>query len=518
MVSKKALIALAACPTVAAFALIGGSSRPLLPTSGSRSVFRRYCSHSNIISPYYANTASAGASATTSQLLESMLAASQELDEHHQQSKDENQQLQDLCKQLDVVIEQPDLLRLESTPDDGVRGVYLNHPVEQGDLILKIPLSSCLRDDKPPDWWTRMKQEQQEDTDGDDEDMEYSYNNPSDEWAARLAASVLDLQLRKEDTEQQSILEGKQMWLSFLPDGNYLRASLPIHWSEPVLHSARCTALELAVDSAYFARAEAIQQLMQGLQSLDLGKDNSELERMCQDALDVVQTRSCRAQQLQDAEDMARTTNPPLRLLAPVFDLLNHGSSNSQGGGCANAQFGVEGGENPFLCVRATRDVNANDEVLIDYGDSAKPAWKCLLSYGFVPRYSMHGVDDDDDDEDDDDGMDEDVAEIYVAGRRYEVGPSTIPYEMVAELSSDPEPELTPEIALKLAKRISEVSFYLLLDDQQKKNRDSNAVDLLDSVDNAEEIIALRAASSLRWAQHRILRACGKGLQEWANR
>ena len=53
------------------------------------------------------------------------------------------------------------LIRLESTPDDGVRGVYLNSDVKAGDLIVKVPLQACLLDDEPPQWWSKMKEEQQ---------------------------------------------------------------------------------------------------------------------------------------------------------------------------------------------------------------------------------------------------------------------------------------------------------------------------------------------------------------------
>lgn len=45
-----------------------------------------------------------------------------------------------------------DLLRLE-TNEDGVRGVHVNRDVQKSDVILNIPLDSCLRDDLPPDWF-----------------------------------------------------------------------------------------------------------------------------------------------------------------------------------------------------------------------------------------------------------------------------------------------------------------------------------------------------------------------------
>ena len=39
--------------------------------------------------------------------------------------------------------------------------------------------------------------------------------------------------------------------------------------------------------------------------------------------------------------------------------------------------------------VRATCDIAEGEEVLIDYGDSARTAWRCLTSYGFVPEYDV---------------------------------------------------------------------------------------------------------------------------------
>ncbi len=41
------------------------------------------------------------------------------------------------------------------------------------------------------------------------------------------------------------------------------------------------------------------------------------------------------------------------------------------------------------LVVRATRDIAEGEEVLIDYGDSARPAWRCLTLYVFVQEYDV---------------------------------------------------------------------------------------------------------------------------------
>ena len=456
-----------------------------------------------------------------------------------------SQLLQDLCQLLGV----RNVLRVETQEQDGIRGVYTESDVNAGDVLLKIPLDSCLLDHAPPQWYQKAneEEEQQQQQQAQEEDGA-SYSNPS-EWAPRLAASVVDLQLQarkkngvaiEADDKDNNIEQGQQLWLSFLPNADYLRASLPVHWSDEILSSARCTALELAVDSSYFARAEAVADLMAGLRNhYDDSSENSdstlvkdmsteELTRLCQNALDVVQTRSCRAER-------AASEEPPLRVLAPVFDLINHGSSHGKGEGAANARFGVEDHKDdtekvrPYLCVRAVKDVGANEEVLIDYGDSAKPSWKCLLSYGFVPRYNINNNNDDDDDNGNDQ---ESLAEVFYDGNRYEVGPTTIPFDLVAAASSplikEEDISLTKEIALKLAERISAVSFYLLVDDEKRSQKneqidqdydgydDDDDADDLDFIESAEDLTSWQLAASLRWSHHHILRACTKGLQDWA--
>jgi hypothetical protein len=346
------------------------------------------------------------------------------------------------------------LLRVETSPN-GVRGVYLNRAVKEEHVILSVPLESCVGDGSPPDWFEQTNEAA---------------------WSTRLAAALLDAQSSSDNA-------GMVLWLRMMPNAKFLRASLPIYWPDDVLSSARCTALELAVDSAYFARADALT---------DLGQTHTKAQ--CEHALDIVQTRSCRVE----------CNGVPIRLLAPIFDMINHGSSKSLGkAGSANAQFGLEENE---LVVRALVDVEANDQVLIDYGDSARPSWRCLASYGFVPE--CHAEEDED----------ENVAEVYFHGRRFEVGPSTIPVDLVATASTSnlyddkEEPVLTPDVALLIAGRVSEVAFQLLLtedhfeddEDDEEENR------------TAEELISARLAASLRWQQHRTLLSCGNGLRDWA--
>lgn len=431
--------------------------------------------------------------------------------------------LEELCTCLGA--KPQGLLRLETK--NGVRGVYINRPIRDGEAILQVPLDACLLDDRPPEWWMKAKKELHDE--GEDV-ATFSYKNPS-EWASRLTASLLDLQMKR-----GNLASGHELWLSSLPDPTFLRASLPVHWPEEILRSARCTALELAVDSAYFARADAVTDLVFGLQKhshLTGSISSEDLREICHDALDLVQTRACRVEGMENEPGVSVGT--PLRVLAPVFDMINHGSSKSRRVGHANGHFGVEllhedsGKSQLCLSVRALGDLEADSEVLIDYGQSTRPPWKCLFSYGFVPQQSIEDIYDDGDD-------DEIVAEVFMDGTRYEVSPSTIPVEMVAAATSlgtesslsngglsddgsadEAELDLTSEIALMLAGRISLVSSYLLLDDKEGSASDSaNAYDE-GKIDKAEELISLQLASSLRFSHHRILRVCAEGLEAYAN-
>jgi hypothetical protein len=448
-----------------------------------------------------------------------------------------SERLRALCRNLSV--EQPDLLRFETTTPDGVRGIYLARPVMGGDTILKIPLTSCLVDDQPPTWLN-----------------EGIRDDPS-RWATRLAASLIALYLENDNQHVKEGMNvvahdvdtasGHSLWLSMLPDKEYLRASLPVHWDESTVRNARSTSLELAVDSAFFARAEAVEDLWMSLRSLPNvdPSDESTFQSLCHHALDLVQTRSCRLEE----DDSVY----PRRALAPVFDFINHGPRShtikptiSGTSGEANAYFEMEtmvhgdvggGSVEKFLVVRALRDLRRGEEVLIDYGSSARPAWKCLLSYGFVPQFIRRTSDDHDDGEDD-----ENLAEVYMLGVKYEVTSDTVPVEMVVAatacersdapilstlpyLDGDEENDvvvLTPDIAIRIARRISDAAYHLLLEPD-------HLLDPSDDIDDdAEEdhpsllsstpfqVISTRLAASLRWSQHRVLLACADGLRGYA--
>ena len=472
---------------------------------------------------------------------------------------------------------------IASSPEENnERGIMITQQVNENSLLLCIPLSSCLCDDSPPDWYYTDEHDIKPlDNDNDTPSSQPQYGDDSLEtiiadqtnhhlhnpnlWATRLAASLLDIQ--DADTELSQTQQGWKEWLSLCPNPSSLRASLPVHWSDESLSKARCCALELAVDSAYFTRAEAVDALLDGLkrkrhkqqqqqqqqQQQHLQKkrsitkeeeDEGILAAKCHSALDFVQTRVCRV-------DRLNGLHPPMRLLAPIFDFINHGSSTANGSRKANAYFQLEqiselSQENNlvYLTVRASRDMKKNEEVLIDYGESTRPPWRCLVSYGFVPSNTDY------DDDDDDDDSNQNVAEVFMDGVRYEVGKNTVPIDMVlataatiasenGEYNQQEQPSsssvdnptdenpLTAAVALRIAKRVSDVAFDLLLENTNTntntntdtmKDQKNTMKDVKDEdSESAAEIHASSLAASLRYSQHRVLMSCAMGLKEYAS-
>jgi hypothetical protein len=520
----------------------------------------------------------------------------------------------EFCREVGVA--PSDAIRLEasssSTAEAGsARGVHVNSAFQAGDVIFSIPLSSCFRDDEPPIWYDcaasssaaavaashERRQDSRgnpgeglidnsDDSGGDDDDnsppclIAGSYN-PSN-WATRLAAKVLHAQLLIEDGcgdgdyDNSAHQKATWLWLKLLPDPDWLRSTLPVHWTPAVLRSACCASLELAVDSAYFSRAQAVQDLMSALSSVSprlLWSSSSEnaardvepanLRRLCENALDLVQTRSCRvplhridrdfgqvSDRSEDGQgdvegDVAPTDyeaewSPPLRIIAPVFDMINHSPR-------PNAEFFVGGDphqqqEQERLVVRALRELEPDEQVFIDYGVSARPAYRCLASYGFVPTTGRDNEDDNDYGDDD-----EDVAEVYIDGSRYEVTRSTVPEDIVLAVASDPSAAiatgnptstaeaaaaLTPDVAIRLASRLSDVAYQLLLNplnhesfgDSGCRANDGNTDAIVEDdgegddcgTESPSDVISAKLAASLRWNQHRILLACAMGLRDWA--
>jgi hypothetical protein len=486
-----------------------GPSMPSLSTSSSSS-------------PVLENTIHQSKSTTTGILQNFSIEENQEVITFDQPTEE---QLSKLCHLFQAT--PSNLIRFEST-NDGVRGVYLNDSVEKDHIILQLPLKACLIDTDSPTWL---------DKDIDD----------STKWATRLAACWIDLYLQQqqqhstqiEDTNQQGFKE----WLSLLPDPEFLRASLPVHWSDETIQNAKSTSLELAVDSSYFTRAEAVEDIVASLVDSSyvsyFNSDNHEesstpaqgMRDLAHRALDLVQTRSCRLEE-NDTSEQQQVDHR--RVLAPIFDFINHGSrGDDDNKHNANAFFGLErrhseqGNDEEYLVVRALHKLDANEEVLIDYGESTRPAWKCLLSYGFVPQLNEHT-------------QGENLAEVYMMGTRYEVTTDTIPVGMVAavaasvvgdsplqqdgddghgiQTSNDIQPEdivLTPDVARKIARRISDVGYFLLLEPELDPYDDFDEGESFDLL-TPSEVLSYRLAASLRWQQHKVLLACAKGLENYA--
>jgi len=401
----------------------------------------------------------------------------------------------------------------------GERGIFLNRDVNTDDVILRIPISSCVRDDMPPDWYDQAQ--------SDDDENPHTYNQSK--WAIRLAASLIDLDLCSIDgADDEDILRAKKQWLAMMPDPQYLRACLPLHWPEEIVSNAKCTALEIANDSTYFARADAVSELQAALQSSEAlnelcAERNLDVISLCNNALDLVQTRCCRVERIDGVQ-----LSPPLRVVAPIFDFINHGSSQYVGEGSSNSYFGLEGeGEDRVLVVRARRGISVDDQILIDYGDSARPSWRCLASYGFLPDYRVLGPDDEPFD-----GADECVAEVFYNGGRYEVSSHTIPTELVeAAYASYLEEEegarafamadstdesgniFPPAVALRLAKRIADAAFDIVIDRPKVNEPKMRSKDEFDP-----DLVANDLAKSLRWSQNQVLLACAVVLRDYAAR
>jgi len=417
------------------------------------------------------------------------LSSSTDGNETEETLQDQQNNLQKLC--VDLGIENEMVVGEDS---NGIRGLYLGHigsEVNQGDQLLSVPLSSCLRDDEPPSWF-------QQDDEEERSSNTCSYSG-SNEWATRLAASLIDLRLQQASDEELDTRNLKKLstWISMLPDALDLRASLPIHWPSDVLQITKCQALELAVDSAYFGRANAVMDLSESLKVIgasDMDQySDDEIFRLCHDALDLVQTRTCRVS-LRDGEDLM-----PLRLLAPVYDLINHGPS-------ANAGFALEktndADDNEVLVVRATRPIARGEEVFISYGDSSTtPAWKCLLGYGFVPNFDISD--------------ERNTVELEVDAVRASVGADNVPFELAAAAAgslaaiegralTEGDDIFTPAVARRIAKRAAEEAGILLEGDREMSVA-------------SKETTSISLAKALRLSQHRVLESWSSSLMDFAD-
>jgi hypothetical protein len=454
------------------------------------------------------------------------------------------------------------------------RGLYyIDQPsIQKGDVILSIPLTSCLRDDNPPSWYYG--------TTTDDEEEEGEENSSTD-WFTRLAAQVLDI-LDPSATSSSPATCGWEMWHNSLPNSHILHSSLPVHWSSTVIAYTQCTDIDIMVDTQYFVREAAISRLVKTRYSptaAEVEEDNDGdgviqqqqlLTRKCHDALDIVQTRSCRVERKLFGDDDGddddnvppRVWGPPIRIIAPVFDFINHGGSGSSSNACFGLEDNVNGNNNNnnilindlsrWLVVRATRTINKGDEILIDYGDSARPQWKCLTSYGFVPSLSRLSstVNYKEEEEEENENTDNE-AELWMHGRRFMVNSLSVPYELVelatAQAVLDDEinilddsdddidditydtinnnidetgdkDSLAPSILRAIAKRAKETAYNLILESTTEITNDDNDKNQEKKVWNKPDFQrAMSLASELRWSQHNVLLAFADNLISYLN-
>ena len=413
-----------------------------------------------------------------------------------------------------------DLLYLKTNPQTGIRGVYVNQEIAQNDVLLEIPLKACLRDDSPPTWYAKQQQQQ------DGEENEDNYAVSVEGWVTRLTASLLDIKYNlslSSSSSHSNDDEAIQAWLELLPTN--LRDLLPIHWDSSMVASADCRALELAVDAAYFARAGPIGDLMLALKEDSSERANRISQRQIEDALDLVQTRACRVESSTMSRDDQNNCGHPLRLLVPIFDLINHDRNH-------NAEFVRGSTTTDSIQVRALTTIAADSEIFINYGStSTQPAWKCLFSYGFVPLSSSSTTSDDGSQSEDSvpNVYEDDLAELIVNDKkdpsrnaRFEIGPTEIPYELVRfeaiqsgqfhpnDNGGEEDFDFTPEIGQRIVDRI-------LLAAKELDDNNNNDTSSSSNNDGLKKDVSVAASlvGNLRESNRRTLLACAGGLREY---
>ena len=206
--------------------------------------------------------------------------------------------------------------------------------------------------------------------------------------------------------------------------------------------------------------------------------------------------------------------------------------------GSANAFFELKPSfshslQDAKLVVYATRDIAEGEEVLIDYGDSATPAWRGLTSYGFVPEYDESTC----------------VAEMWMNGQRFEVDTQSVPYDLVEvaaaqalldhsyedgeieqvhsgerlvdsacvqdiihrrRMEEDGESDgVPPFVARAIVKRATEAALNLITEPDLPSEDDWDA-------SGPDFVHAMSLASLLRWRQHKVLLMFADNLKAFA--
>ena len=82
--------------------------------------------------------------------------------------------------------------------------------------------------------------------------------------------------------------------------------------------------------------------------------------------------------------------------------------------------------------------------------------------------------------------------------------------------SSPIEVQLTGDIARKIAKRVREVGFFLLLEPDLRPYESFDETDGSQVSLDPTDVLSHTLAASLRWSNHKVLLACAKRLEEYA--
>mmetsp|Transcript_11483 Transcript_11483/g.24490 ORF Transcript_11483/g.24490 Transcript_11483/m.24490 type:complete len:244 (+) Transcript_11483:115-846(+) len=204
-----------------------------------------------------------------------------------------------------------------------------------------------------------------------------------------------------------------------------------------------------------------------------------------------------------------------LRVLVPVFDMINHSPE-------PNAEFFREGDR---MTVKATSDMDANEQVCIHYGKSTVPAWKRLFSYGFCDTGGSSNSGDDDDG-----GFavyEDDAVEIVLGDRfRFEISPTEIPGELIgyqaqqqmqknrADDGADDgddvpaDVEFTPEIGRGIVDQLTMVASGL----ERKRDDVANAAA---TSEDSSMATSLKLVADLHESHRRTVLTCAGGLREY---
>mmetsp|Transcript_5512 Transcript_5512/g.8403 ORF Transcript_5512/g.8403 Transcript_5512/m.8403 type:complete len:501 (+) Transcript_5512:107-1609(+) len=262
--------------------------------------------------------------------------------------------------------------------------------IDRGDILLSVPLSSCVLDASSKLVFTATHQEGKNNHHRKNGNKDYE----EQDWEFLLAKAFVDFTHNNE-----SILKA---WTELLPDPIELRSSLPLHWPDISLDATGIDSFQQLAMTNRLVQQKRVALL------LDTSKDPLSTSsgtaaggilstRSLNDVLDLCNTRMCRV--VLDDDDNRNNSDEDVAIdgayyscciLAPGFDMINHASH-----GYNNASYKLERTKNNgdssslsneySLVVRSKRDMDPGEEILIDYGEVTRDL-NCLHNYGFLPN------------------------------------------------------------------------------------------------------------------------------------